>query len=118
MIFIFDTDISKQKLFYYSLTNIFGINKNCSHLLLKKLGLQKSYKTIDLNKDQLFQLIKLIDDLKIEINQDLKKTINFSKKTLINIKSYRGLRQLNGFPVRGQRTRSNGKTSKKLNSKF
>jgi ribosomal protein S13 len=40
------------------------------------------------------------------------------EKDLSNIKSYKDLRKLKGFPVRGQRTRSNAKTAKKINSKI
>jgi small subunit ribosomal protein S13 len=32
----------------------------------------------------------------------------------ITIKSYKGLRHKNGYPVRGQRTRTNSKTQRKL----
>ena len=35
-------------------------------------------------------------------------------KTLIEIKSYKGLRRLSNLPVRGQRTHTNAKTAKRL----
>jgi len=40
----------------------------------------------------------------------IKKRIN----NHISIKSYKGLRHKNGYPVRGQRTRTNSKTQRKL----
>ena len=50
---------------------------------------------------------------KLKLNQ------NTNNKKLINIKLYRGLRKLQGFPVRGQqRTRSNVETAKKLKYNF
>ena len=36
-------------------------------------------------------------------------------KMLINLNTYRGRRFKQGYPVKGQRTRSNAKTARKLN---
>ena len=32
---------------------------------------------------------------------------------LVNLKTYKGIRRIKGFPVRGQRTHTNGKTAKR-----
>jgi len=56
----------------------------------------------------------LIEFLKIPINSELKKNKILEKQNLVDLKHYRGLRKLKGFPVRGQRTRSNAKTAKKI----
>jgi retron-type reverse transcriptase len=49
-------------------------------------------------------LLKLIESSNIVITSDLKKLKQITAKKLVAIKSYRGLRRINGFPVRGQRT--------------
>jgi len=87
-------------------------------IFCKKLGISKNFKVFELTEEQKFNLIKLIDSSGILINSDLKRFLLNKKKKLINIKSYKGLRKLKGFPVRGQRTRSNAKTAKKINIKF
>jgi len=43
------------------------------------------------------------------------KFINFNK--IVLTKSYKGLRKLEGLPIRGQRTHSNAKTTKKSTKK-
>jgi small subunit ribosomal protein S13 len=48
------------------------------------------------------------------IEQDLKKQIITYKQNLVSIKTCRGLRNLRGLPVRGQRTHTNKKTISKL----
>lgn len=68
-----------------------------------------------MTEDQKLKLVRLIENSKLLINSDLKRLVNMEQKKLVNIKSYRGLRKLKGFPVRGQRTRSNARTAKKLN---
>ena len=35
-------------------------------------------------------------------------------KKLINIKAYKGIRRISGLPVRGQRTHTNAKTSRRF----
>ena len=44
---------------------------------------------------------------------DLKKQHSLLLRNLVEIKSYKGLRRLKGLPVRGQRTHTNCKTSKR-----
>jgi small subunit ribosomal protein S13 len=47
--------------------------------------------------------------------------IQFNKKNilkLVELNTYRGRRHKLGYPVRGQRTRSNGRTARRLNRSF
>ena len=39
-------------------------------------------------------------------------------RKLIKISSYKGLRHFKGLPVRGQRTKTNAKTSRRVNRKI
>jgi small subunit ribosomal protein S13 len=58
-------------------------------------------------------LLKLIESSDLIITSDLKKLKQIVTKKLVAIKSYRGLRRIDGFPVRGQRTHTNAKIAKK-----
>jgi ribosomal protein S13 len=51
------------------------------------------------------------DEFKLE--GDLKRLISLNIKRLIDINSVRGRRHLKGLPVRGQRTRTNNRTSRR-----
>ena len=53
------------------------------------------------------------DSLNLTLNNELKKLKSLTLKTLVSIKSYRGLRRIRGLPVRGQRTHTNAKSAKK-----
>lgn len=113
MIHLLDTELPSNKSVFIALTNIYGINISTSKIICKKLGFSNNLKSSELSKDQRSQIIKLIEILKIPCNLELKKLKILKRKKLVDIKHYRGLRQLKGFPVRGQRTRSNAKTAKK-----
>lgn len=114
MIYLLETDLSNKKPISVSLKKIYGIGNFNSTDLCKKLGFSKNFKIADLTAEQKNKLIKLVNESKFCINSDLTRIKNFNKKKLIEIKLYRGIRKIKGFPVRGQRTRSNGKTAKKL----
>lgn len=117
MIYLLETELSNQKPLFIALTEIYGINKSNSINFCKKLGFSSNFKVSDLSLKQKSKLIRLINESNIIINSDLRKLKTLTNKKLINIKLYRGIRKINGFPVRGQRTRSNAKTAKKLNKK-
>jgi small subunit ribosomal protein S13 len=113
MVFIFETEIKNQKSIYFALIQIYGLNKALVNKICKKLGLSKNLKVKDMSIEQNNSLIKLIDNLNIKLNLDLKKYHQEFFTKLINIKSYHGLRKLSRLPVRGQRTHTNAVTCKK-----
>lgn len=113
MVYIFDTELFDNKLIYQALQQIYGINKKKSSFICKKLGFSSNLKVKNLSKDQITDLLKIIDVLNLILASDLKKLKFLSVKNLISIKSYRGFRRNQGLPLRGQRTHTNAKTSRK-----
>lgn len=113
MIYIFESKLSENKSVFLTLKYIYGIGKSNSFLICKKLGFSKNLKIKNISKKQINQIIKTIENLKIKIGSDLKKLKILSTKKLIFIKSYKGIRKIKGLPIRGQRTHTNAKTSKK-----
>ena len=113
MTYLLDTDLSNDKTILTELTKVFGLGRSHAKNLCHKLGLCSNLTVRDLTHQQQKKLFLLLAELNIGINAELKQTINRTKSKLVKIKSYRGLRKLKGYPVRGQRTRSNAKTSQK-----
>jgi small subunit ribosomal protein S13 len=113
MLFLFESNVPESKSVFFALTYIYGIGKTNSILICKKLGFSKNLKVKLLSKDQITQLIRVVELTNLDLSSNLKKIKLLTTKKLVSIKSYRGLRRLQGFPVRGQRTHSNAKTSRK-----
>jgi small subunit ribosomal protein S13 len=113
MIYLFESELPENKSVYFALTYIYGIGKANSFLICRKLGFSANLKVKNLSKDQIIKLIKTIETLNIELASDLKKAESLITKTLVSIRSYRGLRKKQGLPVRGQRTHTNAKTARK-----
>ena len=114
MIYIFDTDIDNSKSITISLKKIYGLGKHKVNFLCKIAGLSPNIKTKKLSPEKLKKLIKLVSYFNITITSELKKQLSLNLKSLISIKCYRGLRRLRGLPVRGQRTHTNAKNSKRF----
>jgi len=113
MVYLFESELSKKKSVMFALTSIFGIGKINSFLLCKKLGFSQNLKVKDLSKEQFVKLVKTIESSNLILASDLKKERLLKLKTLLSIKSYKGLRRNQGLPIRGQRTHTNARTSRK-----
>ena len=98
MIYLFESKLPGAKSVQYGLKYLYGINKNRSFLICKKLGFSLNLKVKDLSIYQMNQVIKLIESLNFVVANDLKRLNLLDKKRLISIKSYRGLRKKKRFP--------------------
>lgn len=114
MIYFLETEISNTKKVQQSLKNVFGIGKKKTKLICKKSGISKNYIASDLLANQLILMSQNVTDSKILITNNLKKEKFLALQKLIEIKSIKGLRKIKGLPVRGQRTHTNAKTSRKI----
>ena len=117
MLYIFNKTISVSKNILYSLTILYGINEFQSKKICKNIGINPQITLNKLKNNHVNQLINYINkNLKVE--QLLKKKKTERLNELVEIKSNRGIRQSLGLPVRGQRTHTNAKTTKKLKKIF
>ena len=118
MVYILDTELPRNKSIYFSLTKIFGIGKSQSFLVCKKVGFSPNCKLSKLTPKQATKLHKFIETLKIKINNTLTRYEIMLFKKQIQIKAYKGMRKLQGLPIRGQRTRTNANTAFKRRQPF
>lgn len=114
MIYIFETEINNSKSVLHSLKNIYGLGNYQIKYVCKNLGFSSNLKTSNLSNDQIIKLIKFIENSNLKISNELKKAQIFNLRRLVEIKCYSALRRIKGLPVRGQRTHTNAKTSKKI----
>lgn len=117
MLYIFNKTISDSKSILYSLTILYGINEFQSKKICKNIGINPQITLSKLKNNHVNRLITYINkNLKVE--QILKNSKTERLNELVEIKSNRGIRQSQGLPVRGQRTHTNAKTSKKIKKIF
>jgi small subunit ribosomal protein S13 len=98
---------------YKGLLNCYGIGGFKAKKIFTRFGISPLLKTNELPLTKLNQVIAYIDKQFILSDRLKYKQIENIRK-LVFIKSYRGIRLSKGLPVHGQRTKSNGKTPKKM----
>ena len=117
MLYIFNKTISDSKSILYSLTILYGINEFQSKKICKNIGINPQITLNKLKNNHVNRIVIYINK-KLKVEQLLKKEKTEKLNELLEIKSNRGIRQSLGLPVRGQRTHTNAKTSKKLKKIF
>ena len=101
-------DLPRDKRVVIGLTYIYGIGQSTSRKLLDSADISHDTRVRDLSESEVQRLRELIGGLTIE--GDLRRQTQLNIKRLMEINSYRGLRHRRRLPVRGQRTRTNGRT--------
>jgi small subunit ribosomal protein S13 len=113
MVRILGNNLSNKKKIYVALTCIYGIGIPTSRKILKKLNISEDLKVSELTESHVSSLRDILETEEYKLEGDLKRLISLNIKRLIDINSFRGRRHLKGLPVRGQRTRTNNRTSRR-----
>nr|YP_009577934.1 ribosomal protein S13 [Guillardia theta]QBJ06312.1 ribosomal protein S13 [Guillardia theta] len=116
MIFILGKNFNSDLKVINMLKHFYGIGHYMSEVILNDLNITKNCRVKDLNQNALVRIPKWIEKFKVDIEDTLKQKIALDIKRLKLNKSYRGYRHIYNLPVRGQKTRSNSITNKKLSS--
>jgi len=103
-------NLPKGKRIEVALTYIFGIGRNVSKQLLNQLKIDLNTKVDALTEDQEQQIREEI--AKMITEGDLRRQVTNDIKRLQEIGTYRGFRHRRRLPVRGQRTKTNGRTKR------
>ncbi len=114
MVRILGRNLSNKKKLYIALTTIYGIGIARSQMILKKLNIDPAKKIPELSDQNISDLRDLLESDEFQLEGELKKTRNANIRRLVEINCYKGRRHLKGLPVRGQRTRTNNRTSRML----
>ena len=90
----------------------YGISETTLCTIFDKFGFNKRIKNLKFKKRSIKHISKSLElkPLEKKLFNKKKESITFLKK----IKSYKGIRHKLGLPSRGQRTKTNGKTVRKL----
>lgn len=102
-------DLPRDKRVEIGLTYIYGIGITRSHEILAMTGVNPDTRVKDLSDTDVTALRGAVE-ANYQVEGDLRRLENMNIKRLMDIGTYRGRRHRLGLPVRGQRTRTNGRT--------
>ena len=107
-------DIPRDKRIVISLTYIMGIGRSTAEKIIKLANVNPDTRVKDVSDEEVARLRSIVDKMaagkEILIEGDLRREVAMNIKRLTEIGSYRGIRHRRGLPVRGQRTRTNGRS--------
>lgn len=104
-------DLPRGKRIEIGLTYIFGIGKTRAHQTLDATGVNPDTRVQDLTETEVNTLREYITQ-NYKVEGDLRRERQMQIKRLMEIGCYRGLRHRRHLPSRGQRTRTNARTTK------
>lgn len=113
MVRLLGTNLPSKKKIYIGLTAIYGIGIQTSKRILAELNIDENIKVSELSEGNVSAIRDRLEKGDLQLEGDLKRIRSLNIKRLIEINSVRGRRHLKGLPVRGQRTRTNNRTSRK-----
>jgi len=102
-------DLPRDKRVEIGLTYLYGIGLVTSQKILAATGVNPDTRVKDLSDEDIAKLRAHIEEHH-QIEGDLRRLEAMNIKRLGDIGTYRGRRHRQGLPVRGQRTRTNGRT--------
>lgn len=102
-------DLPRDKRVEIGLTYIYGIGLTRSKKVLEMTGVNPDIRVKDLSDADIVALRDAVET-NFEVEGDLRRLESLNVKRLMDIGTYRGRRHRMGLPVRGQRTRTNGRT--------
>ena len=106
-------DLPNDKRIEIALTYIYGIGTTSASAIIKDTGLNPDTRVKDLTEDEVAKIRDVIEN-NYTVEGDLKREVASAIKRLKEIKCYRWMRHNLWLPVRGQLTRKNARTAKKL----
>ena len=111
---ILGVDIPNDKPTHISLRYIYGIGPTTATRVVTTANVNPDTRVKDLSDEEVGRLRSIVDKMAstkdILIEGDLRREVAMNIKRLVEIGSYRGIRHRRGLPVRGQRTRTNGRS--------
>ena len=106
-----NVEIPSEKQVGVALTYIYGIGPKISKNILTAAKVDPNKRVKDLTEAEEQKIREYMGENCI-VEGDLHRTVAGNIKRLRDIGSYRGLRHKANLPVRGQRTRTNGRTKR------
>ena len=103
-------DLPREKRVEIGLTYIYGIGRASADRILEAANVDPSTRVRDLTDDEVKRISAVIDETQT-VEGDLRREIALNIKRLQEIGCYRGIRHRKGLPVRGQKTKTNARTS-------
>ena len=104
-------ELPREKRIQIGLTYIYGIGLPTADKILAETGVNPDVRVKDLTDSDVTKLREYIEH-QLQVEGDLRRTVQQNIKRMIENGSYRGQRHRKNLPVRGQSAKQNARTRK------
>ena len=112
MVLLLRQDLKPSNPLRRELTKVYGLNVFLTHQICDTLGFSSDLRVGDLTAAHKERLVRLVQHYYV-IGPDLKHITDRDIQRFVKVNSFRGQRLRQGLPVRGQRSHTNARTSRK-----
>jgi small subunit ribosomal protein S13 len=109
MVRLVGVDLPRNKRIDYALTYIHGIGLTSAKKIIEISQISSETRTNDLTTEQTIAIRDALEKMDLKLEGDLRRFNGLNIKRLSEINCHRGKRHRASLPVRGQRTRTNGR---------
>jgi small subunit ribosomal protein S13 len=109
MVRLVGVDLPRNKRIAYALTYIHGVGLTSAKKIIEISEINSETRVNDLTTEQSIALREAIENMDLKLEGDLRRFNGLNIKRLSEINCHRGKRHRACLPVRGQRTRTNGR---------
>ncbi len=102
--------IPEEKRLEIGLTTLYGVGRSRAKKILTLANIPLGLKSKEASIEQENKIRSIIETMRLE--GDLKREVSGNIKRLKDIKAYRGIRHQRNLPTRGQRTKTNSRTTR------
>jgi len=112
MVRLVGVDLPRNKRVSYALTYIHGIGLTSAKKIIEIADINSETRVKDLTTEQTVALRQTLENINLKLEGDLRRFNGLNIKRLNEINCHRGKRHRNNLPVRGQRTRTNARSTR------
>lgn len=104
-------DLPRNKKMGIAITYIYGLGPHLGAKVLESAKIDPDSRTDALSEEDVARIREVLES-SYKVEGDLRREVSMNIKRLMDLGCYRGLRHRKGLPVRGQSTKTNGRTRK------
>lgn len=114
MVRFLGVQLAESKRVWVALQEVYGVGAARARALCHSIGATSATTAGELRPFHVSQLYAAVD-ARYAVGEDLRAANTAAVQRLMRMRCYRGIRHLERLPVRGQRTHTNARTSKRRN---
>ena len=114
MVHILGVDLKNNTKVILGISKLNGLGLFTAKLMFNELNISFDFRIKNMTQSIYIKILKWLETNKLIVENNLKQRIVLDIERLKSIKTYRGMRHIYALPARGQRTKTNACSTKKL----